>query len=594
MALSDLYQVRARYWNGLREYENLVYRIEDMAELLEARFNLHADEIYILNANRNDQKRLSHELKDARVRFYNYEKWATFWRNVFKILAGVGIGGPKFIWDSNWAQFLFGIGVQMAGEAAAQGLLAVASGEVDGINRRLAESLQEIKELEQLIRQEPGAAMELAMLQEVIQQSMGNLQARLAEGQRLYAELIAFRKAAAADTQNHRYRDMAFRIFRNDAIQKYRAQFDLAARYAYLAATAYDYETNLLSDAGAAGRNFLTDIVRHRGLGQVSNGQPLAGSAGLADPLARMSQNFQVLKGQLGFNNPQDEANRFSLRAELFRIPEEAQVPGSDQDWRDLLSAYRVDNLWDVPEFRRYARPFAPEPILDPNNPLFDPNDPDNPAYRQQPGLVIGLEVDGQPLAIPMRTTVTAGLNYFERILGGGDSAYASSHFATKIRSVGVWFRDYDAIGLSNTPRVYLIPVGMDVLRSPEATDFTTREWRILDQKLPVPFPVNAADLADPDWTPLHDGLSDDLAAIRRFSDFRAYHDSGGFTSSELTTDTRLIGRSVWNTKWLLIIPGDALLNPAETGLDAFIGDAGTPGVSDVLLYFQTYAYSGN
>ena len=38
---------------------------------------------------------------------------------------------------------------------------------------------------------------------------------------------------------------MAFRIVRSDAIQKYRAQFDLAARYAYLAARAYDYETCL-------------------------------------------------------------------------------------------------------------------------------------------------------------------------------------------------------------------------------------------------------------------------------------------------------------------------------------------------------------
>ena len=45
---------------------------------------------------------------------------------------------------------------------------------------------------------------------------------------------------------------MTFRIMRNDAIQKYRAQFDLAARYAYLAAATYDYETNLLgSNAGS-------------------------------------------------------------------------------------------------------------------------------------------------------------------------------------------------------------------------------------------------------------------------------------------------------------------------------------------------------
>ena len=33
-----------------------------------------------------------------------------------------------------------------------------------------------------------------------------------------------------------------------------------------------------------------------------------------------MRDNFVVLKGQMGFNNPQDEANRFSLRHELFRL----------------------------------------------------------------------------------------------------------------------------------------------------------------------------------------------------------------------------------------------------------------------------------
>ena len=45
----------------------------------------------------------------------------------------------------------------------------------------------------------------------------------------------------------------------------------------------------------------------------------MAGRHGLADPLARLNQNFGVLKGQLGFNNPQTETSRFSLRSQLFR-----------------------------------------------------------------------------------------------------------------------------------------------------------------------------------------------------------------------------------------------------------------------------------
>jgi hypothetical protein len=275
-----------------------------------------------------------------------------------------------------------------------------------------------------------------------------------------------------------------------------------------------------------------------------------------------MRQNFDVLRGQLGFNNPQTETNRFSLRSELFRLRD-----GSDAEWRAELARHRVADLWQVPEFRRMARPFAPE------------------SAGPQPGLVI-----------PFDTTVTFGLNYFGWPLGGGDSAYDSSHFATKVRSVGLWFEGYNSVGLSNTPRIYLLPAGADVLRSPNARDFEIREWRVVDQKLPVPFPIGVTDLSNPDWIPLHDSLNEDLGGIRRISSFRAYHDSGGFDPSETTTESRLIGRSVWNTKWMLIIPGGTFLANPDRGLDTFIyGEVGDgSGVSDILLFFQTYAYSGN
>jgi hypothetical protein len=64
----------------------------------------------------------------------------------------------------------------------------------------------------------------------------------------------------------------------------------------------------------------------------------------------------------------------------------------------------------------------------------------------------------------------------------------------------------------------------------------------------------------------------------------------------EATSDTRLVGRSVWNKRWLLIIPGRLLYNDPTEALDRFLygplGDGN--GVSDIKLYFQTYGYSGN
>ena len=64
-----------------------------------------------------------------------------------------------------------------------------------------------------------------------------------------------------------------------------------------------------------------------------------------------MSLNWNlVLDGQLGFNQPQTETGRFSLRSELFRI--QAGTAGS-RVWRDTLTRNVVPNLLELPEFKR-------------------------------------------------------------------------------------------------------------------------------------------------------------------------------------------------------------------------------------------------
>jgi hypothetical protein len=49
-----------------------------------------------------------------------------------------------------------------------------------------------------------------------------------------------------------------------------------------------------------------------------------------------------------------------------------------------------------------------------------------------------------------------------------------------------------------------------------------------------------------------------------------------------------LYGRSVWNTRWLLIIPGASLSGDASAGLQRFIDT-----VTDINLQFETLSNQG-
>ncbi|MCP5517530.1 MAG: hypothetical protein H7A45_09780 [Verrucomicrobiales bacterium] len=414
-----------------------------------------------------------------------------------------------------------------------------------------------------------------------LEQAHQRIQTQLAEGHRLFYERGQIRSRAAQRIQTARYADIGYSLYRNDILQRYQAAFDLAARYVYMAAKAYDYETGLLSSDTqiTPGSKFLEQIVRCRLPGQFSGwlGVPVIGSSdsgdpGLADILARMKADWDVVKGRFGFNNPETETSRFSLRTELFRTsPDE----GGDAIWAQTLDDSVVPDLNQLTEFRRYCRPFST-------------------ATNALPGIVITFP-----------GYVMAGKNFFGMDLAGGDNAYDASHAATKIRSVGVWFTDYNNANgsggaLANEPRVYLVPTGMDILRSPTGNASTTRSYQVFDQAIPLPYNVGEADIDSPDWSPVVDSLAEPFGQMRQFASFRAYHDSGDFDPSETITASRLVGRSVWNTRWMLIIPGSTLLQDPEEGIQRFIygalvnGRRDGNGVKDIKLFFQTYSISGD
>lgn len=590
MALSEVIVAKANLAKGMQEYDNILAGIEVDRERLELQYDLNAAEIAIRREQNDELTDLEEEIKFHKMNQLALKRTAETSDRIFEaIIEGIpkvaGIAASDVCAPARATLYGVRAGIsivlniaadaeesaQLNDELAKNAVDRNADIEVMTTVGAKADLRERLMELENHMSDAGEKRMELSILKEQVEQAASRYLGAVARGQRLLQERAAWRKSIAPEIQESRYEDMAFRLFRNDALQKYRAQFDLAARYVYLAATAYDYETSLLGDDNGSGRLFLTDIIRQRSLGQLIGGLPVAGQPGLADPLARLGQNFAVYKTQMGFNNPQTETSRFSLRRELFRIKTNTV---SDVSWRNTLEQYRVADLWQVPEFRRFCRPFAAE------------------TEGPQPGLVI-----------PFTTYVQYGRNFFGWPLGGGDSTYDPTFFATKIRSVGVWFNNYDGQGLSFTPRVYLVPTGADIMRSPSDDTLQTRQWKVVDQKIPVPFPIGATDLDNPEWIPMNDTLSDVLADIRRFSRFRAYHDSGDFSVAETVSDSRLIGRSVWNTEWLLIIPGETLLNPAGEGLDTFIYGQPVPGgggardgngVKDIKLFFQTYAYSGN
>jgi hypothetical protein len=438
-----------------------------------------------------------------------------------------------------------------------------------------------------------------ARLQE-LDDAQRKYRALLAEGDRIQEERRIFRQRAAAVIQGFRTRDAAFRIFRNEKLERYKALYDLAAQYTFMAAKAFDYETGLLHTD--QGRRFVSRAVNSRALGVVRDGVPQfaggnTGDPGLSSVLAEMQADWQVLKGRLGFNNPDAYGTTVSLRQEFLRL-----LPGAegDQAWKDYLAGRRMAHVLDDPDVSRYCLQ------IDPGNGLT------------APGLVIEFS-----------TTIAEGLNLFGRPLAAGDHAFSPSSFATKIHAVGVALEGYrgmdspaanqgavgfgggvspsdpatpflDPLALSATPYVYLVPAGLDSMRSPPLGDQSVvRTWAVDDVAVPLPFNIGGSDFSTfPFWRSA-ESLTEPLFAIRKHQAFRPVASASLFPAElfgpfgqlqqSQYTNRRLIGRSVWNSRWKLVIPGRTLLHDPEEGLDRFIQT-----VRDIKLRLVTYSYAGN
>ncbi|MBR1587917.1 MAG: hypothetical protein IJ658_06300 [Kiritimatiellae bacterium] len=383
--------------------------------------------------------------------------------------------------------------------------------------------------------------------------------AEVYKGEMLQDERAAWRRRIASKATTRRYLDMYNRVERNAALAKYSTAFDTAQRYVWELAKVYDYETGLLSTDPQSGKRFLSEIVATRSLGQEDvTIDSTTTDGGLYDIVHRMKENWSSLKGRFGINNPDKPEKWFSLRYELFRI--RPDVAG-DAAWRRELKKYWVDDIRANADFVRHCQPLASEAVV-----------------VKEPGLII-----------PFATSVNNAENFFGRTLQGGESQFSSADYATKIAAVGVDFPGYERLttqsadGLAVEPNVYLVPVGDDYMRAPAGNERKLVKWSVVDQVLPLPYSIGATQLDDVFWISSFaglDGTSDSVATIRRHSTLRAGDD---FKS------TRLVGRSVWNDRWMLVIPASSLNADRAKALEKFVN-----GIDDIKIGIRAYSRQGN
>ena len=455
-------------------------------------------------------------------------------------------------------------------------------------------NIDDVNSLEATILKVCGNAQKITQAQASLQSAQANYDTLLSQGMRLQQERLTFRRQAAAKVQGATVANAAFLVFQNEDLQRYNTLFNLAAEYAYMAANAFDYETGLLGTP--AGQSYLNQIISSSALGVIDSlGNPqisggTTGDPGLANALAEMKGDFDVLKGRLGFNNPDGYGTICSLRNENYRINADST---GDNNWKQVLQQGLMADVRTDSDVLRNCLQI------------------DNGSGQAVPGIVLSFS-----------TTITDGQNLFGQILGPGDHSFSSSSFATKIFALGVNLDGYvgmdnpisnsgaggtspsdptlDPNGLAATPYVYLIPCGSDSMRSPPLGDTSTiRTWNVNDVAIPLPYNIGASGFSDAPFYQAANSLTEPLYAIRKQQAFRPVSSLQAFNTSiygatgslqpSQYTNQRLIGRSVWNSQWKLVIPGKNLLADPNQGLARFINS-----VKDIHLNFVTYSYSGN
>jgi hypothetical protein len=131
--------------------------------------------------------------------------------------------------------------------------------------------------------------------------------------------------------------------------------------------------------------------------------------------------------------------------------------------------------------------------------------------------------------------------------------------------------------------------------------------WAVVDQFLPLPLTASPADFSDRaynPWASMVQPGGNFLNTIKRQLDSEAQIELGQ-SEAQTRFNTNLAGRSAWNTRWLLVIPGGQWTESLEPSvirsrlLQFIYGPTGAPtgnpatetGITDIRLILLAYSH---
>jgi hypothetical protein len=560
LAMSELRLAGLRIESAQNELDNLRAETDDLTRFIEFREGTQAEEIDIINQATQETIALAERVKQMQSASLS----AGSLKKAVKSAVKSARGGS---YTAMYASALLSAAQQSA-QINANFEMQVEQARISGWKEaELTQISQKVEiererlRLQSLVRQSPQLMVNLKIAEEHALQATGRLHAAVQRGQRLLDERERIRRLQRDQLESYRWEDLAFRVFRNNAIQKYDAFFDVAARFVMLAGRSFAYEYNERS---------IYDLLE-----RVCSERRLGNDAGTSGGIQGVLEDLDQRAITNQFNSPFIELNEktFRLRSGLLGLSNSLDDNLAFRAW---LESHIVQRLEDLPVMQDYAQLSS--------------------STHFGPAIVI-------PLA-----TENTGNNFFgnpPEVPFGGDRFPISRN--AKILRYAIRFDGVDAFALggSNDVSVFLMPIGDSVIREntnqPVVEDEPARSWSVVDQWLPLPPLVSGMDpnVQDRDYNPWVETAgsgSNYLNAVKRFLESTAQIEAG----QALAYQVDRAGRSAWNTEWLLVIPGAQWTGSSDPDvihdkLMTFIyGAGGDPannlGITDIRWIVSAYA----